>query len=371
VPAPVQTPTQEDATQQQAVPKQPVLPPAQDKALAPGPTGSAYTRGLIGSLTNLDLSHGPITPEKAQAWKQTYDKLIKAGAESVPAIREFLAQNLDVNFKSLPSGDQLGVPSMRLAMFDALRQIGGPDAQALSTEVMQTTANPREIAILAGNLDAMAPGQYGDAALTAARFALANAALDPSKVDVGPLFEVLQKYGGASALGDFQTAASKWNYYAPIALAKLPDGGGIPLLGQMAQNSDGSFSSSSRIALQMLAQLAPQYPDAANILLTQVKSIQPGSRVWTDIASALGGDQTFFSNSYLNSAAPPSNATGLRAWHMAATDQNFQSVNVSANWTPQQIQNQLNLINQVVAANPAAAQALQPTRIALAARLSH
>jgi hypothetical protein len=55
---------------------------------------------------------------------------------------------------------------------------------------------------------------------------------------------------------------------------------------------------------------------------------------------------------------------------MAEADQNFQSVNVSANWTLQQIQNQLNLIDQIVAANPAATQTLAPTRTALAARLN-
>ena len=332
---------------------------------------SAYTRGLIGSLTNLVLSHGPITPEQSQAWKQDYEKLIKTGAESVPAIREFLAQNLDVDFKSLPNGDQLGASSMRLAMFDALRQIGGPDAQALSAEVMQTTASPGEIALLAANLDAMAPEQYRDAALTAARVALANAALNPSQVDVGPLFQVLEKYGGANALADFQAAASKWNYYAPIALTELPNGGGVPLLAQMAQNANGTFDTSSKFALTMLAQLAPQNPDAASVLVDQLKNVQPSSRIWTDIASALGGEQTFYSNGgSLNTAVPPSNATGLKTWHMAEADQNFQSVNVSANWTPQQIQNQLNLIDQIVVANPAATQTLAPTRTALAARLN-
>lgn len=260
---------------------------------------------------------------------------------------------------------------MRLALFDALRQIGGADALALSGEVMQTTASPREIGILAANLDAMAPEQYRESALAAARVALANAALDPSRVDVGPLLQVLQKYGGTGALADFQTAASKWNYYAPIALAGLPDGGGIPVLAQMAQNADGSFGSSSRFALQMLAQLAPQYPEAANALASQLKNAQLPNSAWIGIASALSGDQVFYSDAgYLNTAVPPADATGLKTWHMAATDQNWQSVNVSANWTPQQIQYQLNLIDQLIAANPSAAQSLQATRSALAARLS-
>ena len=371
VPAPIQIPTPVAATPPPAVPQQPGPPPLQNRPLAPGLPASAYTRSLIGNLTNLDLSHGPITAEQAQTWKQNYDNLVKAGAESVPAIREFLAQNLDINFKALPSGDPLGASSMRLALFDALRQIGGADALALSGEVMQTTASPREIGILAANLDAMAPEQYRESALAAARVALANAALDPSRVDVGPLLQVLQKYGGTGALADFQTAASKWNYYAPIALAGLPDGGGIPVLAQMAQNADGSFGSSSRFALQMLAQLAPQYPEAANALASQLKNAQLPNSAWIGIASALSGDQVFYSDGgYLNTAVPPADATGLKTWHMAATDQNWQSVNVSANWTPQQIQYQLNLIDQLIAANPSAAQSLQATRSALAARLS-
>jgi hypothetical protein len=339
--------------------------------LAPGVAASAYTRNLIGNLTNLNLTHGPITAEQVQAWKQDYEKLIKAGAESVPAIREFLAQNLDVNFTSLPNGDQLGVSSMRLAMFDALRQIGGADAQALSAEVMQTTANPNEIALLAANLESMAPGQYGDTAMAAARAALANAALDPSKVDVAPLFQVLQNFGGANALSDFQEAANKWNYYAPLALAQLPNGAGIPALVQMAQNAGGTFASSSTFAVQMLAQLASQYPDAANALVQQLQNVPPSSRSWSNIAMALGGEVTFYSDGgYLNTGGLPSNSTDPRGWHMAATDQNFQAANVSANWTPQQVQNQINLINQITAANPSAAQPLGATLAALTARLN-
>ncbi len=332
---------------------------------------SAYTRGLVGSLTNLVLSHGPITPEQAQAWKQDYEKLIKAGAESVPAIRQFLAQNLDADFKSLPNGDQLGASSMRLAMFDALRQIGGPDAQALSAEVMQTTTSPSEIALLAANLDAMAPEQYRDAALTAARIALANAALNPSQVDVGPLFQLLQAYGGVNALADFQAAASRWNYYAPIALAELPNGGGIPLLAQMAQNANGAFGTSSQFALTMLAQLAPQNPDAASVLLDQLKNVQPSSRILDGHRFSSWWRADFLQRRWLlKHCRPPTDATGLKTWHMAEADQNFESVNVSASWTPQQIQNQLNLIDQIVAANPGAVQALKPTQTALAARLN-
>jgi len=42
---------------------------------------------------------------------------------------------------------------------------------------------------------------------------------------LAPLFELLQKYGDQSVAGVLEAAAGKWNYYATLALAGLPDGG--------------------------------------------------------------------------------------------------------------------------------------------------
>src|SRR5512142_496060 len=75
---------------------------------APQPEPTAYTRQLVSSLTNLDLSHGPITKEQAEQWKQGMQTLVAQGTAALPAIREFLAQNQELNFGAIAGGDQLG-----------------------------------------------------------------------------------------------------------------------------------------------------------------------------------------------------------------------------------------------------------------------
>jgi hypothetical protein len=321
------------------------------------------------NLAAIDVSKG-VTPEQADVWKQELQKLVKEGAGAVPAIREFLERNVDLGFEGVPGGNQVGAASLRLALFDALQQIGGPDAMGLSARVLQTTADPREIAILARNLDQMDPGQHRDAAVAAAREALTLAGNNLQSMDVGPLFEVLTKYGGATMGPELEQAAGKWNYYAPIALASLPDGTGVPALIRMAQDSEGSFRSSSRFALQMLAQMAPQYPDAAKALLEQTRAGKVPETAWYGIASALAGTQTLYGNAILDTTPPPANATDPKSYSIPYNRQSYRSFMVSGSWTPEQTQQQLALIDQLRAANAVAGQALEPTRAALAARIS-
>lgn len=344
----------------------PVTSPARPVAL-PAPPLSPFARAMAANLL-LDTSRGPITPEQAQFWKQQYGDLIKQGTQAVPAIRELLESNTNLDFTALQVADQFGSPNLRQSLFDALKQIGGPEAMDVMASVMATTVNPTEIALLAADLNALAPGQYNDAAVAAAAAALDKATQNPtSQADMSALFTVLQTYGGANAIPNLEQAATKWNYYAPLALEGLPNGSGIPALAQIAQNANGAYAQSSGMALQMLAQLSSQYPDAAQALLAQISSNNNlSSYDWRLVASALGGTQAYYGQ-----AAVPANGTTQKTYHIAYLDQNYASVDVSANWTPQQIQTQIAYINQLMAASPAAAQALQSTRDTLAARLNH
>src|SRR5258708_7721643 len=78
-----------------------------------------YTRQLIAGLTNLDFSHGPITKEQAEQWKQSLQALTAQGAAAVPAIREFREQNQDLNFTGIKGNELLGQPSLRMALINA------------------------------------------------------------------------------------------------------------------------------------------------------------------------------------------------------------------------------------------------------------
>src|SRR5206468_442210 len=142
--------------------------------LAPAalPEPTAETRQLVNALFQPGMA---LTQEQTTQWKQSLGQLLQQGAAAVPAMREFLARNVDLDF-GLEGSQVLGYSSVRTAMFDALQQIGGPEALSLMLETLQSTSDPREIALLARSLEGQAPEQYRHEAINAARGALAMAA---------------------------------------------------------------------------------------------------------------------------------------------------------------------------------------------------
>ena len=54
----------------------------------------------------VDFSRGPITKEQAEQWKQGLQGLIAQGSAAVPAIREFLEQNQELNFGAIAGGER-------------------------------------------------------------------------------------------------------------------------------------------------------------------------------------------------------------------------------------------------------------------------
>src|SRR5436309_13851412 len=262
--------------------------------VAPLPEPTPYSRQLVESLCRLDQ---PVqTPEQVAEWKQNFQQLIAQGPRAAGAILEFLQKNVDLDFGP---GSGLGYGSARAALFDALVQIGGAEGVAGTLQVLQNTADPREIAALAQNLEKLAPGEHRQEAIEAARDALAMAAAGKLEgADVAPLFEVLHSYGDTSVVTDLMQAAKQWNYYSAIALAELPDGGGVPALIDMAQGT-----SSGRLnALEMLAQLSAQYPEARAALVEQARKISPN--MWPYLAPLLAGDLYHYQDSALGSATP-------------------------------------------------------------------
>ncbi len=330
-----------------------------------GPPPSAETRRLVSDLANLDLKTTPLTPELAAAFKNNLQQLVQNGAASVPAITEFLALNKDVAFDGTPgAADALGFSSLRLSLLEALGAIGGPESIALSAQTLQSTTDPREIALLASSLERQAPEQYREAALAAARNALAAAASGqlPGK-DVGPLFNVMAQFGGANAIADLQGAAGgQWRYYATIALANLPDGAGVGPLAQMLDPKNPS-GGSRLAAMQVLGQMAADNPEARNALLAQASTGTIPAGTWINIAASLGGDK------FAIGTISAQNNPNVRTWHLNYGNQNYYSQPQPL--TPEQVQQRIGVIDQFIAANPgeAAVSLLQQTRGRLQGRL--
>jgi len=288
---------------------------------------------------------------------------VQQGATGVAGIREFLGKSVDMDFG--PNGRQmLGYTSARAAMFDALQQIGGPEGVSAMTGVLQTTADPKEIALLAKNLAQQDTEQYRGEVLSAVHEALtmaANKSLEGS--DVAPLFEVLQKYGGAEAVSQLQQAGKQWNYYAAIALAQLPEGAGIPALIQIAR--DGTFANTT--ALEMVTQAAPQYPEARAALVEMVRASRIAPSQWPYLTSLLAGDQFH----YQDSAFDASNSrTPEGAAHVLFGNQHFFTAPPEGGLTPEQISQQTALIDELLALTPepAAANALKEAKELLSKR---
>lgn len=350
----------------------PLTAPAVAVPVAPRAEPTPYTRQLVSSLAQFDPNQKEITAEQAAAWKQKMQQLIERGAEAIPAIREFFEQNKDVKFDALQGGSQMGASSLRLAMIDALAAIGGQAGIDGSLAVLAGGLSPRELERVAQNLEQQAPEQYRQQAVGAARAALAAAAASGKAdgEDVGPLFRVIQQYGGPDAVADLTKLSERWKYYGTIALANMPDGAGIPALMQMVQDPNNPAKANRNAALQVLAQVAPQSPEAAALLLDQAKASQIPYSTWITIASVLSGHQFQIGVMTPDAAAANPDAANRRSWHLAYGNQSFYSTSGVGTLTEEQINQHAALIDQFIAAteNPQVKDLLQQSRTTLVNR---
>ena len=341
------------------------LPPQPSASRSdPSPIG----RQLVASLTQLDFSRGPLTAEQAAQWNEGLQQLIRQGEAAVPAIQEFLELNRDWDFGV---GSPLGYPSLRIAFLDALEQIGSPEAQGLMLRTLQTTAVPAEIARASRFLEGQAPGQFLDEIRTAVRETLAQAAAGQlSGWDMGPLFQVLQNYGNASAVPDLEKSASRWNYYSALALANLPSGVGVPGLVRLAQGESGTGTRAA--AMEALAQVAVQYPEAGAALVELASSGQLSEKNWIAATSALEGNRYSIRYSGLDDALVPV-GDGVKRYYLARSNQQFYNMPAWGGMSIAQTQQRIAIIDQLLAVSPNAAVtlALQNARASLLARGQH
>jgi hypothetical protein len=319
----------------------------------------------MASLTQID-GKNPVTPDQAQAWKQALQQLVRQGAAAVPGIQEFLAQNQDANYAGLNGAAQLGFPSLRAGLIDALAQIGGTDATAAMLQILQSSTFPSDVADLAKGLGQAATGEYQQEFLAAIRQQLFMAQQPQAShdTDVGPLFQVLaaEAANGAQVAQDIQQYGSAWSFYSAITLANLPDGAGLPALAQMAQTPGGG----QVVAMDSLAQMALTNPQALATLLDLAKNGAAQDFVLSTVAPFLAGRQFV-----LPSAAgqiPPGAPT--QSIHMNSGNQNFLSYQMSS---PALLNQQMAAIDQLLQVIPPAdtdaLQALQQQKNTLAGKL--
>jgi hypothetical protein len=323
-------------------------------------------RQLVDSLVRLQPPDGVLTDQFATGWNENLQRLVQLGPAAVPAIQEFLAKDLDYVFGA--AGRQfLGYTSARAAMFDALAQIGGPQAVAAMASTLQTTADPQEIALLAQDLESLEPQKHNDEVLNAARQALALAGSHKHETaDPAPLFEVFEKYGGAAMASELVKSAGEWNYYATMALAQLPEGAGIPSLVQIAEDPKAA-SATREAALQMLAQASDKSSEARAALVAQARQNAISEFAWSILAPMLGGNQVGFVNSAFEHPDGLPQLGGLRT---TSTSDNQNFFTVPGNLNSEQAGQRMTLMSELLAAtsNSTAKELLQQWKDSLSAR---
>ena len=149
--------------------------------------------------------------------------LVEAGPDSLPVIRQFLAQNKDVDYSSdalNENGERVGrsfasrhatrtdflvPPSLRLGLVDVLEQIGNAGAEKILADMLASTGRGVEVAYVARVLQDLAPDKYREMALNAAKDLLTNlpAVDQPNRLDDNArayLYEVFALYNDRSFL---------------------------------------------------------------------------------------------------------------------------------------------------------------------------
>lgn len=328
-------------------------------------TSRSHAQDLVTRLGRVDLSGASLTPETADRWRGEFQQLVQQGPSALPAIREYLMSFADVSFGSAGLR-QLGHASARTSLIGALAEIGGPEALALTLEMLRLTAEPPEIALLAANLERLAPDQahWRGEATQAAREALALAACrPPGDQDVAPLFEVLNRYGGASAVPHLELVSGNWNYYASMALAELPDGAGVSSLVRMAQEQKGT------IPFQMLVQLAPENAKARTALLEMAKTKTIPDSAWPHLQSVLQGQRFHFADSVFDESGDTATHHGMNMVHIAKGNQNYYMATDANRLSKEHLDQQTALVNDLAAVvqGPTATKVLEAAKTALTA----
>jgi hypothetical protein len=310
---------------------------------------SAAAQEVIARVGQPEFFASGVSPQKAEELKRSFKLLVQEGAGAVPAIRAYLDRFQDVDFDPVGAAKQVGYPSLRMGMLDTLRQIGTPEAIELSLQTLKTTADPQEIGFLAKGLEKqLPPDQFRSVVLAAASESLTQAIRGQwSGRNAAPLFEVLQKYGDEGVIGLLEKSSSRWNLYATLALAGMPDGAGIPALVRMVQDQASAAVGNGDLALRPLAQAALQFPEARASLLEQARFNHVPEQAWSGIAASLAGNQIQYGSQLFGSTAPP------------------------VVWSKEQIDLRLHLIDQLfaVTTSPTGKQVLENAHAQMLSRL--
>ncbi len=302
---------------------------AADNVASELPESARRTKEILNGLMRSNPGQAQLTAEQAEAVNANVREMIAQGSAAVPAIREFLDLNTDLTFAEEKGSWSLKYNSLRSALFEGLRQIGGPEATEALRRVLGTTAEPGEIAQIARHLESLAPGEHHQEIVEAARETFAMAAKGQAGIrDTAPVFQVLQKLNDPSVIPVLEEAAPQFRYYSALSLAELPEGEGVPALIRMADSNGQSRSNLNDFALLALSQISDQNAEARNALVATAQTGTISDNLWRLLGRSLAGEQMQIGQPLQPLAVADSPQTGNRVrgaitYHNYLNKQNF------------------------------------------------
>jgi hypothetical protein len=333
-------------------------------ALRPQPAAPEFDLALAQSLVKFLAEFKPgkdkFTAEEIQAITDAIEELKRQGLAGVMAIDQFLQSGQDLNLKALIEGPNPAYSSLRLALIEALADIGGRDAGDAMVRTLAGTGNPQEIAVLARGLERYAPMLYRPEISDAVRATLTQALQsEPGKFgDLSYLFGVIQDYGDDSVAAEleevYRTANNAWSEYALMTLSELPDGRGVPYLADMAKElaADPNRNDSRyTMSLRMLAQASRDSPEAATVLMGLAQAGKVPTPALVSVAATLGGSEYWL--------ITPSSPLAQVSKAPAAVTTKAPEI-----WTNTEIEQRIGMIDQLLTyrPEPPAVQALNDAR---------
>ncbi|MEP6664605.1 MAG: hypothetical protein ABJC04_13170, partial [Verrucomicrobiota bacterium] len=253
------------------------------------------------------------------------EDLASLGNEAVPDIRAFLARNADLEYsissndrenggrggfqppwqRSTPSTEFTLPPSLRIGLFDVLKDIGTDEARTVMGEVLGNSGRAVEVAYLARSLEEIAPGKYREVALSAAKDLLRNPITvdHPNRLDEqaeGYLYGVLELYNDASFIEEAKkmlvNAEGRLDRNAQQYLSKLQGDAMVATYYEMYnQNTLTNTFDRISVANQILGHVGPNQ-QANQFLKEVVQNTNLDSRMRSfailQLAGGFGGTET-------------------------------------------------------------------------------
>ena len=171
-------------------------------APAGGAAPAAPARRSVGEileeLAGIQVSQGPDRRREEFRIMSLLEQLGQCDQSSLPALRAFLASRRDVKYDTR-NGKSLLPQSLRLAVFDIVRQVGGTDSAAIFKDALTSSVDGSEFRYLAQTLESQYPGTYRATTLAAAKNLLAAGGITDPK-DRNRIYDVLLQLNDTSYL---------------------------------------------------------------------------------------------------------------------------------------------------------------------------